>query len=154
MQIHDVKAARWGLDGMVHVPLFSRDVGVMIEEEGALPFAQKCADYLNSLPDGVIDDLCAASIRYCNAFRDLLGEPRQQFENPRAVLHMVRPSVLIVPVVPEDTDPFVHMELNCDWEIEHGMEWIIREDKPMYVGPFNSEDPMGDFTTKDAWNFA
>ena len=29
------------------------------------------------------------------------------------------------------------MTLNCDWEPEHGMEWIIKGDKALYIGPFN-----------------
>ena len=39
-------------------------------------------------------------------------------------------------------------------EEEHGMEWIIRGNKVLYVGSFNGEDPMGDFSLKNEWNYA
>jgi len=152
--IRDLTQGEFGEDGIVRLTLFDKDVDVHIEDGGSVAYAQKCADYLNSIPAAVIDDLCAASIRYCNMFRDDIGEPPLTFTCNMDVLRIVCPSVLIVPVSDDDSDPVVHMELNCDWEEEHGMEWIIRGDKVLYVGGFNGQNPLGNFTVKDSWNYA
>jgi hypothetical protein len=152
--VRDVTQGEFGQRGVVRSVLFDRDIDVSIEEGGTVAYAQKCADYLNSMPAAVIDDVCAASIRYCNAFRDDVGEPPLTFASIRDVLKIVYPSVLIVPVSADDSDPVIHMELNCDWEVEHGMEWVIRRDKVLYVGQFGGEDPLRDFTVKDSWNYA
>ncbi len=89
---------------------------------------------LNSLGNGVIDKLCEASIRYCNDFCDSIGEDLTDF-------------------IDENT-PVVDLELNYDWEKEHGMQWIVRDDQVLYVGAYEGEDPWGDYTMKDEWNYA
>jgi hypothetical protein len=63
-------------------------------------------------------------------------------------LKHIFPSLLIVPFSNGLNEPVIHLELNCTWEEEHGMEWIIRGNKVLYVGSFNGEDPMGDFSLK------
>ena len=152
--LRNVTKGKFGQEGVVRSVLFERDINVYIEEGGSVAYAQKCADYLNSIPATVIDHVCAASIRYCNAVRDDIGEPPLTFECHRDVLGMVSAAWLDVPVSHDDSDPVVHMEMKCEWEEEHGMEWIIRGDKVLYVGEFTGEDPLRDFTVKNRWNYA
>lgn len=60
----------------------------------------------------------------------------------------------MVPACEADSEPVLHMEMNCDWEEEHGMEWIVRGDEILYVGQFTGENPMRDFSTKGGWSYA
>ena len=117
-------------------------------------YIEKCADYLNSLSDEVIDRLCEASIRYCNDFCDMVGEEPKKFENIRDVLKLIQPNGLSIPKPKDENTPVIDLELNCDWEEEHGMQWIIRNNQVLYVGAYNGEDPWGDYTTKKVWNYA
>lgn len=142
------------IEGKVHFDLFAKDIDVMIEDPDCEEYAEKCAKYLNELNDDLIIHLCKSSIKYCNDFLEAIGEAKKTFQNPRDVLPLIHPILLIVPGLSSENDPVIHLELNCDWEVEHGMEWIIRNDKVLYVGAFNGEDPMRDFTQKDTWNFA
>jgi hypothetical protein len=152
-QIRDIKGTKYGLEGKVEFSLMQQTFLVMVEEGGTIAYAQKCADYLNALPEKVIDDLCAASIRYCNKFLDYIGEPLRVFGSPRDVLRCIQPGTLIVPCLPNDAPPVLHLELNCDWEPEHGMEWVIRDGRVVCVSPFDGQNPLGDFSKRDAWNF-
>ena len=64
-----------------------------------------------------------------------LNEPKIDF--PSGVWPHVRPSVVIIPEYENGDNTYVQIELNCDWEVEHGMEWDIRNAKDvLYVGPF------------------
>jgi hypothetical protein len=143
-RIHDIKREKYGLAAGVEFSLFSKDIQLVIEEGTDKDYAQQCADYLNSLPDGLIDDLCRASARYCDDHLDRIGEPRKVFASPRDILKNIYPS---------GQRPVIHMELNCDWEEEHGMEWVVHDDKVLYVGPFVGEDPMRDISRNDPGNF-
>lgn len=152
--IRNVKTGRYGLEGEVFFALFDKYIGLSSDDSTSLEYVAKCAHYLNSLNPAVIDSLCLASIRYCNDFLSAVGEERRVFVNPRAILGIIYPSVLLVPAPAGSGEAVVHLELNCEWEEEHGMEWIVRGDEVVYVGAFNGEDAWGDFSTKEGWNYA
>ncbi|PZD96727.1 hypothetical protein DNH61_05885 [Paenibacillus sambharensis] len=142
------------LEGEFYCKLFAREVRFMAEQGAGTDYIEQCVSYLNSLREDVVEALCEASIRYCNEFLDDIGEEMIQFTKPADVLKLVDPNILIVPDPEGRTEPVVHMELDCEWEIEHGMEWVVRGDQVLYVGSFNSENPWGDYAEKDSWNYA
>jgi len=140
--------------GEFQCTLFGKAIGVMIYEELDVEHVESCVALLNGLTDDSIDHLCRASELYCKDFLDSVGEPEIKFQNSRSVLEIVYPSLLSVPSANPTREPVVHMELNCDWEAEHGMEWVIRNDEVLFVGPYNGCDPYGDFERQDPWNYA
>ncbi|MBI1891272.1 MAG: hypothetical protein HYS18_11530 [Burkholderiales bacterium] len=144
----------WPLQGQVYCRLFDRYIDFSVEDTATIEYVERCATYLNALSDELIDRLCRACIRYCNSFLEQIGEPEKKFGEPRDVLKLIAPASLIVPNIEDLDEPVVHMELNCEWEIEHGMEWIIRDNRVLYVGAFNGEDPWGEYLDKEFWNYA
>ena len=151
--IKSIKEGEFGLEGEVFFSLFDKDIALSAEDT-EISFAEQCATYLNDLPSEVIQNLCEASIRYCNSFLEAIGEPQKTFNNPSEILPLIYPSVLLVPYPEIPNKPVIHLELNCEWEEEHGMEWVIRDNKVLYVGAFNGEDPWSDYTKKQVWNYA
>ncbi|WP_041598668.1 DUF6985 domain-containing protein [Hahella chejuensis] len=151
--IKNIGSGEFGIEGEVYFRCFDKYIALSVEGEN-IEFAQMCAEYLNELTDDVISSLCEASIRYCNGFLEAIGEPIKTFEKPTEVLSLIYPSVLLVPSPGNEREPVIHMELNCEWEPEHGMEWVVRGNKVLYVGAFNGEDPWSDFCQKKAWNYA
>jgi hypothetical protein len=151
--IQYIEENKYGYSGKMQFVLFNKEIEVALDG-GTIDYAEKCAKYLNELSENVIQDLCAASIRYCHAIQKVNGTAPQIFQSPKDVLRHINPSLLIVPELVDITELIIHLELNCTWEVEHGMEWIIRNDKLLYVGAFNGENPLGDFTKKGDWNFA
>ena len=151
--IKNISEGEFGLEGEVFFNLFKKDIDLTVEDTD-ISFAEKCAEYLNNLPTEVVDHLCEASIKYCNNFLEAIGEPQKLFKKPRDILPLIYPSVLIVPYPEMPDKPVIHLELNCEWEEEHGMEWIIRNNKVLYVGAFNGEDPWAEFSEKQSWNYA
>ncbi|GKX49959.1 DUF6985 domain-containing protein [Budvicia aquatica] len=136
------------LEGECFFSLFDRYIEFYTDDYADLAYATRCIEYLNNLDDAVIDELCRASIRYHNA-----SEP-VEFSNPRDVLTLITPCSLMVPNPENGDEPVIHLELNCSWEVEHGMEWLIRGDEVLYVGHFTSVDCWGDYQVKDRWNYA
>ncbi|MBQ0775912.1 MAG: hypothetical protein KBT87_14675 [Gammaproteobacteria bacterium] len=141
-------------EGEVWFGLFEKYIGFAIEDAADIEYAKKCAEYLNSFSEDLIRSLCESSIRYCNSFLEAVGEPRIEFKDYRDVLLKIYPSTLLVPDPENGDEPIVHMELNCEWEPEHGMEWVVRGSEVLYVGAFNGIYPWSDISKSDSWNYA
>lgn len=152
--IKNLAKTEFGIEGEVFFRLYGTFIGLTIDEESNVEFAQKCAALLNNLSRSVVDHLCRASERYCNDFLYEVGEPLIEFKTNRAVLDRIEPGALIVPKPNEIATPVVHMELDCDWEEEHGMEWLIRDNTVLYVGGFNGCYEYDTFKGRDSWNYA
>lgn len=143
------------LQGEVNLTLFGTWVQFAGETDTVTEdYAAACATFANSLPERVIETLCIACIRYCNVFLWEIGEPQKTFKASRDVLSFVTPRLLIVPSPPPDREPVLHMELDCEWEPEHGMEWIVRGSSVLYVGGFDGQDPWAEFTKPEESNYA
>jgi len=152
--IKNLKETKYGMQGEVFFGLFDKFINLTVKEDSTAEFAEQCAELLNRLNEEVIDRLCRASELYCNDFLDAIGKPPIHFETSRAVLEKIRPGALIVPPPDDNNTPVIWMEHNCEWEEEHGLEWVVRNDRVLYVGAFNGCNPYGDFKGKDSWNYA
>ncbi|QDQ25164.1 hypothetical protein FNU76_01650 [Chitinimonas arctica] len=144
----------WPLQGEAFLVLFDRYIPFAVEDAAHVDYVEKCVEYFNSLNHLIIDTLYQSCIRYCNDFLEMTGETPKQFSSPREVLNLISPSMLIIPNEEILGEPVVHMELNCAWEPEHGMEWVIRGTSVLYVGGFNGSDPWGEYLEKTSWNYA
>ena len=145
--IKNVVDSNSSLEGEVFFGLFDRYISFFSDgNEGKvdLEYVNQCAVYLNSLSEDLIDRLCQGSIMYCNTFLDDIGEEAKQFANYRDVLPLITPLGLSIPEKNRN-EPVIHLELDCEWEPEHGMEWIVREDRILYIGSYDGEDPWGEF---------
>ena len=114
--------------------------------------------YLVEMSDAIIEKLCEFSIRYCENMREYFDEMEVSIaENiqGREILKHIDPNTLIIEVPKSDEIAF-HIELNCDWEEEHGMEWSIRNNQVLYVGSFSDETPWRDkkYFKEASWNYA
>lgn len=62
------------LEGEVFFPLFDKTITVSGFRPDNIEYANACAKLLMELDDNMIKQLCFASIRYCNAFLEAVGE--------------------------------------------------------------------------------
>lgn len=149
------KSELFELEGQVYFDLFSKDIQVFIEKDSNVNYAEQCAKCLNSLNEDIISSLCLASIRYCNDFLDAIGEDTLKFDKATDVLALITPSNMSVPIPQNrsESETVVNLELNCTWEEEHGLQWIIRGNKVLYVGAYNGVDPWGDCDLGKEWNY-
>ena len=143
----------FSVEGRVFCRPFGRYVAFAVEDAASMDYVVRCAEHLDTLPEATLVELCRASIRYCNEFRLLAGEAPLAFASPLDVLALLDPNTLLIPNE-ERPEPVVHLELCCDWELEHGLEWIVRDGKVLYVGGFNGGNPWGGYDEKASWNFA
>lgn len=141
-------------EGKVWFNQFQQYIQFSVDDSAELDYVKTCAEYLNNLPEHTIKSLCDASIRYCNDFLSKVGKASKVFNSYKDVLPLISPSILIIPDPEYGDEPVIWMSLKCDWEVEHGMEWVIRKDEVLYVGGFNGTDPWSEISKENSWNFA
>lgn len=142
------------IEGDFYFELFDSKVGVLLYNNATVEYAESCIDYLNALNEAVLASLFESCIRYCNDFLHVAGREVRVFEKPSDILMSIEPNSLIIDQPKNVDEPIIHLELECDWDIEHGIEVVIRKDKVLYVGCFKARDPWSKFSTNDRYNYA
>ena len=157
--IKNIRKGEFGIEGTLYVPVFNKEITVFFDEDVPLEYVEQCTEYLINISDEILDKLCCSSIGYCESMRKFFDELKiniPQNMKSKEILNYISPNSISVEN-PENSNIIAfEMELNCDWEPEHGMEWIIRDNKVLYVGLFNGEsewDNEGYFKGLE-WNYA
>lgn len=149
--ITDIVTAERGpwLTGKVHWPLFNCQVPVTFGRDGtvSLQYAERCVSRLLHLKKAEIDSLLRASIAYFRDVEYCHGEPVEMMfefegmpypeglEQPERILPYIKPvEISIDREVPGVESVSIFSE--CAWEPEHGLQWVVRNGKPLFVGAF------------------
>ncbi len=160
--ITDIEEGEYGLEGFTYWKLFDEEIDVTIEEDVDIAYAERCAEALNNLSAETVNAIWEAAKRYCLYFMDLVGTDGNEFDNmgvkvtedtpAEEIKSEIFPSVFIVNK-PEDERVGFHLECNCSWEPEHGLEITILDGKLVYLGAFESCGAWDKFNPDDEWNF-
>ena len=132
--------------GKMRSALFERDIDVVLYATGEdyLRYAEECAAYFNHFPEELLDQLKKSSLRYCEDMRECFHQESPEVPegvNEKNILDYARANCLIIQ---KPKDPAViafGVEFTCAWEREHGMEWVIRGGRALYVGDFMGISP-------------
>ncbi len=160
--ITDIEEGEYGLEGFTYWELFDEKIDVTINEDVDIAYAEKCAEALNNLSVETVNAIWEAAKRYCLYFMDLVGTDGDDFEEmsikvtentpAEKIKSEISPSVFIVDK-PKDERIGFHLECNCSWEIEHGLEITILDGKLVYLGAFEDCGAWDKFDPDDEWNF-
>ena len=153
--IRNINKQQYFYVGVTDSALFGGEIAVSIELGlQDFQYADRCVHALNSLSEERIDQLCAYSVLYCEDFCDAVGAEPPKLETKRDILKHVH-SVCLNVEVPEDDSVVLRLSFECDWEEEHGMEWLIKDDKILHVGAYSEEPAYAEESYyHNSWNYA
>lgn len=154
------QAAHGGLDGTIRFAKFDRDVNLVVECDVIENISPPQRDAVTQFLDWdteLFNALEPPIFRYYRGFVEMTGLEEPRIVTANAVWPHVHPLGVIIPEYENGHNTYVQLELNCDWDIEHGMEWNIRNAKDvLYVGPFEGncferldEDGPGGYVLKN-----
>lgn len=162
MIIENLHDTEYGPEGTMHWELFDEDITVSLDEGVDIAYAEKCAEALNDLPEETIKTIWEAAKRYCLFFIDLCGDDWDEYNEmtikvtkrtpAEKIKSQIYPSCLIVNE-PRGGGIGFHLECNCSWEVEHGLEITVLDNKLVYLGAFEGQDAWGKFDPDNEWNF-
>lgn len=160
--ITDIHKGDYGIEGKVSWELFDTEISVGMDDNVDITYAEKCAEALNNLPEETIKSIWEAAKKYCLYFIDLCGDEWDDWnemsfevtkETPaEKIKSEIFPGYLIINE-PKDERVGFHIECNCSWEPEHGLEITILDGKLVYLGAFESRGAWDKFDPDDEWNF-
>ncbi|MDE6779842.1 MAG: hypothetical protein K2J40_00070 [Ruminococcus sp.] len=152
--ITDIKQGCYGIEGKIYSEIFGTEIEVMIN--GAeIEYAQKCAEHFNNMTEKMLDVICRGAKAYCMDFMedvggDVYGKMKISVTSETPALEMLKcfkPTVLIIKKPKNENKIGYQLECRCDWEIEHGMEIDILDDKVVYLSSFNGRSPWHEYDT-------
>lgn len=144
----------WPLQGEVYFALFDRHIDFAVEDAATLEYVEQCATYLNGLGEAMLDDFCQACVSYRADYLEMVGINAEPLLATRDVLTLLTPLTLLVPNSANGGEPVLHLEFNCAWDADNGLEWIARGEKNLYVGGFNGQSAWADYSRRQSWNYA
>ena len=117
---------------------------LMCKSKEQIPYAKKCLEYLDNIPCDVEKRLRIYLVRYYKDYEQFLDDDQKAAIGPvneATVLDLIRvESVIVNDKCRQDRIEF-HIEGSCKWEIEHGLEVTISDDRILYVGEFEDYGP-------------
>lgn len=147
--ITDIKPADkfYKVSGKIYWPLFGCEVPVRIGDgkDVSIEYAEQCVSQLVSLNNAELQSLMQASIFYFLDVERCHGEPIEmlfEFEGmpypegldkPERILPYIKPVEICIDQ--EILDYYsISVFSECAWEPEHGLQWVVRNGKALYVG--------------------
>lgn len=143
--------------GRVFWPLFDSQVTVTSGRYGtvSLEYAERCVLQLLNLEVAEAQTLLRASAAYFRDMEYCHGEPvemmfefeempyPERLEQSERILPYIKPvEISIDREVPGVESVSVFSE--CAWEPEHGLQWVVRNGKALFVGAFSGLDSHGE----------
>lgn len=137
--------------GKLYSTLFNMEIDVWIENSIRIDYAEMCAEHFSKLSNEMIDKICERVSAY---HQYMLEEWDEEFVNEinekvpcnvrgRDILNYIeKPSLFIFP--PKGDGVGYIIEGLCEWEPEHGIDIIIRNDRVLYVGSPEGADAWAD----------
>ena len=158
--IYDLQDKGYGRVGKMHCIPFQKEIQVFLrDDEVTEEYAEKCADALNHMSQELIDTICKGAKAYCLKFMEIVDDDFKEMSIPvdestsfREMLKCFSVMELVILEPKDKTKIGYQLFCCCDWEIEHGMEIDILENKVVYLSAFNGFSPWRKYDNGE-WNF-
>lgn len=136
-----------GYEGTTFLENWDRDVNVTFPSEDKVEYAEKCVKFFQNMGDDFKKRFSRYAYRYFKEMVEEVGEECLEDDMPidvkeEDILEYVYPNVIIIDEKCRDDRLEFHVECNCDWEIEHGLEITVSDGKILYVGGFDDMPPF------------
>ncbi|MDZ8108608.1 MAG: hypothetical protein RM338_23695 [Nostoc sp. DedQUE12a] len=141
------------IEASIYFAKFDRNVRLAADKE-LDAYEKRCIQTFFAWGETLFTKLQQASFRYYQAHLDSIGE---QIEIASAEIwnHCQPMNIHFLSSQQDLLSTFIDVELECDWEIEHGMQWLVKNtDELVFVGPYNGHAEPDCKLDLSWWNFA
>ena len=155
--ITNIRKTEIGTKGKLFSKIFNTEIEVLIREGASIEYAQKCAEHFNNLNPEMLEIICKGAKAYCLDFMELaegdwdeeLTIPVNADTPPLDMLKCFRPQMLVIEKPANENKIGYQLECSCDWEIEHGMEIDILDNKVVYLSLFSGYSPWYEYDNNE-----
>ena len=140
-----------GLEGSIKFIDFECQLSIEASRVEGLTNSQKSCIQLG-LEHKLSEQTLKAIIRYYEEMKDCIGECDLKLEIFNDITKYFKPIAYLIDA--GNFHPYIRVHCECDWEEEHGLELVILDGKPIYVGSCANEHIGSIIKNKNEWNFA
>ncbi len=140
--IKDLRENKFGkIEGKVYFGYIGDYIDLRFKKEIPMEYVEKTAEKLNEISEETMEQLFNFSIKYCrwnlDEWKHLKRKIRLDLiKKPSDIMKHMSIEGLIVNL-PEDMSQIgINLEGSCKWEEEDGIQWLIKDDKVIYTGPW------------------
>ncbi|MDE6779843.1 MAG: hypothetical protein K2J40_00075 [Ruminococcus sp.] len=159
--ITDIKQGCYGIEGKIYSEIFNTEIEVSIYDEVSIEYAQKCIEHFRNLSPEMLETICKGAKAYCLDLIDITGGelaedltiPVTAETPPLEMLKCFRLQMLVIEEPEDENKIGYQLCCCCEWEIEHGMEIDILDDKVVYLSLFNGYSPWLEYEDDDDENY-
>ncbi len=131
--------------GSVYFGYLGDYIDLRFDKDIPMDYVIKTAEKLNTVTEEIMNTLFERSIIYCRSKVESYGYLKRKIrlnklEKPSDILKYMEIDGLIVNLPEDMSQVAINLEGSCDWEEEDGIQWLIRDDTVVYVGPWADID--------------
>ena len=130
------------MEGEVYFGYLDKYIHLRFEKDIPIEYVHKVAEKLNELTEEMVCAICKYSVEYCldklDDYEDLeMDIEDDEFDDCLNILEYMEIEGLVVNKPNNYEDIGINLEGSCDWDEENGIQWLIKDDQVVYVGPWS-----------------
>jgi len=130
------------MEGEVYFEYLNKYIHLIYVKDIDYTYVKKVANYLNKIDEKIMNKLVEYSIKYCN---DMISNyPDVEYKkglcnlkNPIDILNYLEVNRLKIDEFSDENSNVLNLSGSCEWDRENGFQWLIRDDKILYVGAWD-----------------
>ncbi len=131
--------------GSVYFKYLGDYIDLRFDKDIPMEYVEKTAEKLNTVTEEIMNTLFERSVIYCRSKLDMQPSLKRRikldkFSKPSDIMKYMEIDGLIVNLPEDMSQVAINLEGSCDWEEEDGIQWLIRDDAVVYVGPWADID--------------
>ena len=144
------------LEGQIYFAEFDKTIRLyLFSQTEATEYDKKCIETFFSWDDALFEKLKKAGFDYYQEFVESVdADEMPKIKSFETVFNYCTPTTMIFEIYDKSpADTFVTVELNCEWEVEHGMQWTVKNDNELiFVGAYDGVSV--DYADEASGNYA
>lgn len=146
------------MEGKVYFQYLKKDIYIKFDKDVPLDYVYKNITYLNSINDSLMLELCKYSIKFCKTimsdYPDVNYNPGlYNLKDTFDILNYMDIIRLKVDMYEDESISVLNLSGSCEWDKENGIQWLIKEDRLVYVGTWDDLNIWYSDLTDDLTNY-
>ncbi len=117
-------------------------IDLRFEQDVPMEYVYKVAEKLNCLQENTFNDIYKYSILYCKdmveSYPDMeIDIDTDSFEKDSDIMSYMEFEELVINLPEDLSEVGINLGGSCEWDIENGIQWLIKGDEVVYVGSWD-----------------
>ncbi len=126
--------------GEVYFKHIDKYIRLRFDKSIPMDYVHETAEKLNSLSEQTINDIYKYSVFFCRDMLDSYPDAGididvESFDNDSDIMKYMEFEELVIDLPEEDMSRYgINLGGSCKWDTDNGIQWLIKEEKVVYVG--------------------